>query len=206
MVSFICDCIHKIRNIYHLGKSIHFKSLTLFTDEFWTYYAIKKFNYFKYIYSVHTSCTHEMFHLQMTMGIVNRVQSPETWVHGFTLWPEVSNPSGSIVFTIFCKAESAKKNYLFCLANLHHFQTKMFSYNQTTSSITFPQWFQIFKFFWSFDFGKGGQKERLIKRYLKSEQTDGHTDRQTHRQTFWLIESIGPLGRCFENKAKYPPK
>ena len=33
-----------------------------------------------------------------------------------------------------------------------------------------------------------------------SEQTDRQTDRQTHMWTNWLIESIGPEGRCFENK------
>ena len=30
-------------------------------------------------------------------------------------------------------------------------------------------------------------------------QTDGHTDTRTRRQAFWLIESIDPEGRCFEN-------
>ena len=29
--------------------------------------------------------------------------------------------------------------------------------------------------------------------------TDTQTDRRTDRRTFWLIESIGPEGRCFEN-------
>jgi hypothetical protein len=38
-------------------------------------------------------------------------------------------------------------------------------------------------------------REVGAKRYLKSEHTDRHTD----RRTFWLIASIGPEGRCFEN-------
>ena len=38
-----------------------------------------------------------------------------------------------------------------------------------------------------------------VKRYLKSEQTDGRTHGDTDRRTFRLIESIGPEGRCFEN-------
>ena len=45
---------------------------------------------------------------------------------------------------------------------------------------------------------KWGQK--TFKRYLKSEQTDKHTNRRTHGRTFQLIESIGPLVRCFENR------
>ena len=46
----------------------------------------------------------------------------------YNLQPEVSNPSGSVVSTMFCKAKSAKKNYFFCLAILDHFQTKMFKW------------------------------------------------------------------------------
>jgi hypothetical protein len=42
----------------------------------------------------------------------------------YALRPEVSNTSGSVVSTMFCKAKSAK-NY-FCAAILDHFQTKMF--------------------------------------------------------------------------------
>ena len=49
----------------------------------------------------------------------------------------------------------------------------------------------------------------MFKRYLKSERTDGqtdrHTDGQTHRQpdrrTNRHKESIGPEGRCLENFA-----
>ena len=43
----------------------------------------------------------------------------------------------------------------------------------------------------------GGKK--TVKRYLKSEQTDKQTNRQTDIWTFRLIERIGPEGRCFEN-------
>ena len=64
-------------------------------------------------------------------------------------------------------------------------------------SITFPQGFQISKNIGHPTLGSGGKK--TVKRYLKSEQTDKQTDRQTHIWTFRLIESIGPEGRCFEN-------
>ena len=47
--------------------------------------------------------------------------------------------------------------------------------------------------------GNGGKK--TVKQYLKSEHTDRQTDKQTNIWTFRLIESIGPEGRCFENKS-----
>ena len=68
-------------------------------------------------------------------------------------------------------------------------------------SITFPQGFQISKKFEHPTSGSGGKK--TLKRYLKSEHTDKHTDKQTHGRTFWLIESIGPEGRCCENMLEY---
>ena len=55
-----------------------------------------------------------------------------------TLQPEVSNPSGSIVCTIFCKAKSAK-NKLFCATILDHIPTKMFD-SETTSFQHFFPW------------------------------------------------------------------
>ena len=49
----------------------------------------------------------------------------------YTLRPEVSNPSGSVVSTIFCKAKSTKKNF-FCALILDHIPTEMF-YSETNS-------------------------------------------------------------------------
>ena len=48
-------------------------------------------------------------------------------------------------------------------------------------SITFPQGFGISKHIGHPTSGSGGKK--TVKRYLKSEQTDGHTDTRTHGQT-----------------------
>ena len=88
---------------------------------------------------------------------------------------------------MFCKAKSAKKQTFFARRPL--------------LSITFPQGFRISKKFGHPTLGSGAKK--TFKRYLKSEQTDGHTDTRTDghtdRRTFRLIESIGPEGRCFEN-------
>ena len=65
-------------------------------------------------------------------------------------------------------------------------------------SITFPQGFRISKNIGHPTSGSGSKK--TVKPYLKIEQTDRQTHTQTHIWTFRLIESIGPEGRCFENK------
>ena len=43
-----------------------------------------------------------------------------------------SNPSGSVVSTMFCKEKSAKKPTFFCAAILEHFQTTMFKCDTTS--------------------------------------------------------------------------
>ena len=70
-----------------------------------------------------------------------------------------------------------KKKLLFCAAIFDNFQTKMFI-SETTSF----QGFQISTNIGHPTSGSGGKK--TVKRYLKSEQTHGHTDRRTHRRTF----------------------
>ena len=47
-----------------------------------------------------------------------------------------------------------------------------------------------------------GAKRPLNGTSKVDRQTNRQTDGQTHRRTFRLIESIGPEGRCFENKGK----
>ena len=103
-----------------------------------------------------------------------------------------------MVFTMFCKAKSSKKISLFCAAILDHFQTKMFKCDITLFH-TFPRGFRISKYIGHLTLGSGGKK--TVKRYLKSEQTNKQTDKQTNIWTFQLIESIGPEGRCIK---KYP--
>ena len=104
--------------------------------------------------------------------------------------PEVSNPSGSVVSTMFCKAKSAKKQFFLARRFYTTFKRKC-SNLRPLLSITFPQGFQISKNIGHPTLGSGGKK--TFKQYLKSEQTHRHTDRRTFR----LIESIGPEGRCF---------
>ena len=74
----------------------------------------------------------------------------------YALQPEVSNPSGSVVSTSFCKEKSAKKLF-FCSAILDHFQTKMFKY-ETTSSHYFSPRISNLKKYWTSDFEKWGKK------------------------------------------------
>ena len=97
----------------------------------------------------------------------------------YALRPEVSNPSGSVVSTMFCKAKSAKKKKN-CAAFFDHFQAKMFNVRPFLS-ITFPLGFCISKNIGHPTLGSGGKK--TFKRYLKSEQTDRRKDGRMDRQT-----------------------
>ena len=101
---------------------------------------------------------------------------------------------------MFCKAKSAKKKKLF-FARLFYTTSKQKCSNvRPILSITFPQGFRISKNIGHLTLGSGGKK--TVKWYLKSEQTNTLTNRRTNRRTFWLIESIGPEGRCFENGSR----
>ena len=113
----------------------------------------------------------------------------------YTLLPKVSNPSESVVSTMFSKAKSAKKNIFFCLAILDHFQTKMFKSETTSFHYFSPKDSEVLKIL-DIRLPKVGAKRRLNG----TSRVNTWTDRQTHRQTFRLIESIGPEGRCFENR------
>ena len=108
----------------------------------------------------------------------------------FTLRPEVSHPSGSVVFNMFCTAKSAKNKL--CFARQFQTTSKQKCSNlRPVLFITFPQGFRI-----SINFGhptsvSGGKK--TFKRNLKSEQTDRHTDRHTDILTFRNHRPRGPM-------------
>ena len=72
-------------------------------------------------------------------------------------------------------------------------------------SITFPQRILKLLKFWKSDFAKWGQKDTYT---VPKKGTDGQTDKHTYVRTFGLIESISPVGRCFENPffIPYPVK
>ena len=92
-------------------------------------------------------------------------------------------------------AKSEEKKLFFAQRFLKIFKQKI-SYLRPLHSITFSQGFRISKNIGHPTSESGGKK--TVKRYLKSEHTHRHTDGQTDRWTFRLIERTGPEGRCFE--------
>ena len=92
----------------------------------------------------------------------------------------------------------SKKKLTFFLARQFQTTSKQKCSNlRPLLSTPFPQGFRISTNFLYPTLKRGGKK--TFKRYLKSEQTEKHTNRQTHRRTFRLRESIGPEGRCLKN-------
>ena len=102
----------------------------------------------------------------------------------YTLRPEVSNPSGSVVSTIFFKANS-EKILFFLHCDFRPLPRK-----------NVQMWDHFFPFLFPKDVGA---KRPLNSTSKVNGQRNKKTDRQTHIWTFRLIESIGPEGRCFEN-------
>ena len=94
----------------------------------------------------------------------------------------------------FVRQHQPKKIFLFVWRFETTFKQKC-SNLRPLLSITFPQGFRVSKYIGHP--GSGGKK--TFKWYLKSEQTNRHTDRRTSR----LIESIGPEDRCFENLVNF---
>ena len=92
----------------------------------------------------------------------------------YALRPEVSNPSGSVVSTMFCKAKSAKKQTFFFARGFQTIFKQKCSKMRPLLSTTFPQEFQISKNIGNPTSESVGKK--TFKRYLKSEHTDKHTD------------------------------
>ena len=82
----------------------------------------------------------------------------------------------------------------------HTLYERKFSNVRPLLSITFPKGFQI-KNIGHPTLGSGGKK--MVKRYLKSEQTQTHTQTDTHthtdKSTYRKHRPRGPEGRCFEN-------
>ena len=84
-----------------------------------------------------------------------------------------------------------KKKTFFFAPRLQTIFKQKCSYLRPLLSITFPQGFRISKNIGHPTSGRGGKK--TLKRYLKSEHTDGQTHRRTNTQTDILTY------RCFEN-------
>ena len=94
-----------------------------------------------------------------------------------TLRPQVSNPSGSVVSTMFCKQNQQKKNLFFTWQFLTTSQQKCSILRPLLFS-TFPQGFRIFNNFGHPTLGSGG-KIGLKIYHMKR----GHTNTLTQTQT-----------------------
>ena len=98
---------------------------------------------------------------------------------------------------MFCKAKSAKIQTFFLRGDSRQISNKHVQIWDHFFPLLFPKDSESLKILDIRLQEVGGKK--TFKRYLKSEQTHRHTD----WLTFWLIESIGPEGRCFENTFGY---
>ena len=110
----------------------------------------------------------------------------------YTLQPKVSNPSGSVVSTMFCKAKSAKKKIINYAAIFDHIPTTMFN-SETTSLQHFSQRIPNLKKLWTSDFGKWGQNRPQNIPHEKGHQTDTQTDRHTDISTTRSNRPSGPI-------------
>ena len=108
----------------------------------------------------------------------------------YTLWPEVSNPSGSVVSTMFCNAKSAK-NFLKMCGDFRPLPNKNVQIWDQFFPLIFPERFRISKNIWHPTLGSGGKK--MYKCYLKSEQTDRQTHRQMDISTYRKHWPRGPM-------------
>ena len=82
---------------------------------------------------------------------------------------------------------------MFCCGNFRPFLSNNVQIWDHFLPFLFPKNFESLKSLdiWLWEVG--------AKRRLKySSKVNRQTDKQTHRWTFWPIESIGPEGRCFE--------
>ena len=109
------------------------------------------------------------------------------------LQPEVSNPSGSVVSTMFCKTKSAKKNNFFLSGNFRPLRNKNVQILDHFFPLLFPKDSESLRIL-DIQLREVGAKKTLNGTSKGNTRTDKQTDGRTNR----LIESIGPEGRCFE--------
>ena len=90
----------------------------------------------------------------------------------------------------FVRQKQQQKNFFFARRFQTTFKQKC-SNVRPLLTITFPQGFRISKNIGHRNLGRGGKK--TFKRYLKSEQTDGQTDKQTDISTYRKHRPRGPM-------------
>ena len=111
----------------------------------------------------------------------NTIPEPQPDSASYTLRPEVSNPSGSVVSTMFCKAKSATKKILFLRGDFRPLPNKNVQMWDQFFPLLFPKDSEPLKILdiW---LREVGAKIPLIGT-SKSEQTHTQTDTQTNKQT-----------------------
>ena len=102
--------------------------------------------------------------------------------------PEVSNLSGSVVSTMFCKAKSAKKK-LFLRGDFRQLSNKNVQMLDHFFPLLFPKDSESLKIL-NIRFREVGAKRPLNGTSQVNRRTDGHTDGRTDE----YFESIGPEG------------
>ena len=111
----------------------------------------------------------------------------------YALWPEFSNPSGSVVSTMFCKVKSALKKNFFLHGDFRPLPNQNVQIWDYFFALLFPKDSESLKIL-DIRLWEVGAKRRLNGTSKVNTRTNGQTDRRTFR----LIESIGPEGQCFE--------
>ena len=131
----------------------------------------------------------------------------------YALRPEVSNPSGSMVSTLFCKAKWAKKLFL-KNGNFRPLPKKNVQIWDHFFPLLFPKGYESLKIFY-IQLWEMGTKRPLNGTSKVNRRTDRQTDTQTDRQTdistyrkhwprgpmlwkgsLYLTLSVIPWGRC----------
>ena len=120
----------------------------------------------------------------------------------YTLQPEVSNPAGSVVSTMFLKEKSAKKTIFFCAAILDNFQNKNVEIWDHFFPLLFPKDSESLKIL-DIRLWEVGAKTCLNGTSKVNTQTDRQTDRQTDISThrnhrprgpmLWKLDGVGPV-------------
>ena len=122
---------------------------------------------------------------------------PLLFPQGFRISKHIGHPtSGSgdkRTVKRYLKSEKVILKNIFLRGNFRQLSNKNIQMLDHFFQLLFPKESESLKIF-DIQFREVGSK-RPLNRYLKSEQTNGQTDRRTNR----LIESIGPEGQCFEN-------
>ena len=109
----------------------------------------------------------------------------------YAIWPEVSNWSGSVASTMFCKAKLAKKDF-FSRGNFKQLLKKIFQIQDHFFPLLFPKDSESLKIL-DIRLREVGAKRRLNGTSKVNRRTHKHTDRQTDISTYRKHQPRGPM-------------